>query len=114
MVKLKICDWRTFVYIKMNRIEKEKIIVEKMIRLYCHRKEGNKDLCIECQKLLVYAKKRLDRCHFQNEKTTCNQCPIHCYSPEMKHRIKNIMRWAGPRMLVFYPIVAIKHILQEL
>ena len=91
--------------------EKEKAIVEQMIRLYCRKKEGNEQLCPKCKELLEYAKSRLDRCRFGNDKPTCKSCPIHCYRPEMRKRIKTIMRWSGPRMIIYYPLVAIKHFL---
>lgn len=42
----------------MNRIEREKHTVSLMIRLYCRKKEGNKNLCSECRKLEEYAHKR--------------------------------------------------------
>lgn len=35
-----------------------------MIRLYCRRKEGNKELCPQCLELLEYARMRLSRCPF--------------------------------------------------
>ena len=55
-----------------------------MIRLYCRRKEGNKELCPQCLELLEYARTRLSRCPFGENKTTCRLCPVHCYKPEMK------------------------------
>ena len=95
----------------MNRIDKEKRIVEQMIRLYCKRKEGNVTLCPECERLLTYAHARLARCRFGERKKTCKKCPIHCYRPEMKERIRGVMRWAGPRMLVYHPMTTIRHLL---
>ncbi|MBS7408387.1 MAG: nitrous oxide-stimulated promoter family protein, partial [Prevotellamassilia sp.] len=41
-------------------------------------------------------------------------CPIHCYRPEMKDKIRHVMRWAGPRMMVYHPFAAIKHLLREM
>lgn len=98
----------------MNKIEREKATVEKMIRLYCRHKEGNRDLCAECRELLEYAQKRLSRCPFGKEKSTCRKCPIHCYKPEMRERMKAVMKYAGPRMLVYHPAAAIRHIINEL
>lgn len=68
-----------------------------MIRLYCRRKEGNKELCPQCLELLEYARMRLSRCPFGENKTTCRLCPVHCYKPEMKKRMQEVMRYAGPR-----------------
>ena len=103
-----------------STIDKEKHIVELMIRLYCRRKEGHdnhcrcKDdhdnLCPECQALLDYALLRLSRCPFGENKTSCRRCPVHCYSPLMRERIRIVMRYSGPRMLLYHPIETLKHL----
>ncbi len=38
-----------------RRVEKEKKVVEQMIRLYCRKHEGHAGLCPSCQTLLGYA-----------------------------------------------------------
>lgn len=98
----------------MNHIEEEKKVVEQMIRLYCRKKEGNPQLCEKCRELLAYAMSRLDHCKFGENKPTCRKCPVHCYCPDMKMRIKIVMRWSGPRMIFYHPVSAIKHILREM
>ena len=97
-----------------TRIEEEKAVVEQMIRLYCRRFEGNDELCPSCKALLDYARCRLDRCRFGEHKTTCKKCPVHCYRPEMKERIRIVMRWSGPRMIIYHPIAAVRHLLREM
>ena len=97
----------------MSRIEKEKQTVEQMIRLYCRKKEGNGTLCPQCRELLEYAQTRLSRCPFGDGKSTCRICTVHCYKPEMRERMRVVMRWAGPRMLFYHPVAAIRHLWQE-
>ena len=97
----------------MSRIAHEKKTVEQMIRLYCRLKEGNRTLCPDCQTLLVYAHKRLDHCKFGEGKSTCRKCPIHCYKPDMRERMRQVMRFAGPRVMLFHPIMAIRHLWDE-
>ena len=63
---------------KMNRIKEEQRVVEQMIRLYCRKMEGNKELCPSCKELLQYATARLGRCKFGENKPTCKKCPILC------------------------------------
>ena len=92
-----------------SKIEREKAIVEKMIRLYCRHKEKNKNLCGECKEIIDYAHKRLDNCKYGERKTSCKKCPIHCYRPEMKAKIKAVMRYSGPRIFFYHPFVTIKH-----
>lgn len=94
-----------------SRIGKEKRVVEQMIRLYCRKKEGNASLCPDCEALLQYAFVRLDRCRFGEEKTSCKRCPVHCYKPAMRDRMREVMRFAGPRMLWHAPWEAIRHLL---
>ena len=88
-----------------KRIEEEKAVVGLMIRLYCRKHEGNKTLCPKCKELLTYA---------NGGKPTCKKCAIHCYRTEMKERIRIVMRWAGPRMILYHPFAAIRHFLREL
>lgn len=97
----------------VSPIEQEKKTVEQMIRLYCRRKEGNKELCPSCSKLLEYAHARLSRCPFGEKKSTCRLCTVHCYKPEMKERMRTVMRFAGSQMLLYHPIAAIRHLWKE-
>ncbi|QGH62014.1 nitrous oxide-stimulated promoter family protein [Serratia proteamaculans] len=64
--------------------------------------------------LAEYAKKRLERCYFQERKPACQKCPIHCYQPAQREEIKAVMRWAGPRMLRYAPLTTLWHLLDEL
>ncbi|MGC9077460.1 MAG: nitrous oxide-stimulated promoter family protein [Candidatus Kapaibacteriota bacterium] len=97
-----------------SRLQREKITIEKMIKLYCklnHNTKGN--LCQECTNLLDYAFKRIDNCPYSVDKPVCNKCPIHCYKKDMRERIRLVMRFSGPRMLRYHPILAILHILDK-
>ena len=99
---------------KHDRIEEEKAVVEQMIRLYCQKYEGHDELCPSCKELLDYAHCRLDRCRYGEHKPTCKKCPVHCYRPEMKERIRMVMRWSGPRMIIYHPIAALRHLYREM
>ncbi len=96
----------------MTRIEREKHTVELMIRLYCRKAEESRELCEECRELLMYACKRLDACKFECDKPSCKKCPVHCYKPEMRERIRRVMRYAGPRMMLYHPVAAVRHLLE--
>jgi hypothetical protein len=93
---------------------RERKTVEAMIRLYCddhHRGKGALDA--QCEDLLEYALERLEGCPFQENKPTCARCRVHCYRPEMRERIRSVMRYAGPRMLFRYPVLALLHLLDR-
>lgn len=94
----------------------EKNVIHKMIRLYCrqnHPRQAGQTLCDDCRGLLEYALKRLDHCKFGANKPTCEKCPVHCYKPEMREKVKTVMRYAGPRMIIAHPVDAVKHIIKN-
>ena len=94
------------------RMTRERRTVAVMIALYCrdhHRSEDT--LCPECSELMGYAHARLDKCPFGEGKTTCARCPVHCYRPAMRERIRTVMRYAGPRMILRHPVLALRHLI---
>ncbi|MCI6671444.1 MAG: nitrous oxide-stimulated promoter family protein [Prevotella sp.] len=93
----------------MSRIEKEKIIVKEMIALYAKHKEGKKIIDGHYKELADYCEKRLDKCYWGEKKPACKACTIHCYGKAKREEIKKVMRWAGPRMLLYRPWFTIKH-----
>ena len=96
--------------------EKEIEVVKLMIELYCHKKHGTKkhELCNDCQELLEYVEFRRSKCPFGENKTFCSNCKVHCYEPEHRERIRQVMRFSGPRMMFHHPIIAIKHVTETL
>ncbi len=103
----------------MNKVEKkrqkEQYVVEEMIRLYCRKQHTEYDkksgqMCPVCQNLSDYAKLRSEKCPFMEHKTFCANCKIHCYKPEMREQIRQVMRFSGPRMLLYHPGLAIWHL----
>ena len=114
-----------------SKIEIEKRTVAAMIALYCRGKghgvysdvsasktlsskrttsSSSPFLCPECSELLHYAHRRLERCRLGEEKPSCTRCPVHCYRKDMRERIRQVMRYSGPRMLLYDPIMAIRHL----
>lgn len=92
--------------------EREKRVVAEMIALYCRKQHGQHDeLCQECAALAAYAQARSDHCPFMEEKTFCANCPVHCYKPEMREKIREVMRFSGPRMLFVHPLMALHHVI---
>ena len=70
---------------------------------------GASGLCLECHALLDYAACRLAVCPFGTAKPAFADCPVHCYRPAMKEAVKQVMRYAGPRMLLRHPFLALMH-----
>ncbi|HIR40765.1 MAG TPA: nitrous oxide-stimulated promoter family protein [Candidatus Egerieicola pullicola] len=93
--------------------EREKAMVSQMIALYCKKQHHTKQgLCPDCAALDAYARQRSDRCPFMETKTFCSNCKVHCYKPEMREKIRQVMRFSGPRMLFHHPIAAIRHVME--
>lgn len=94
------------------RMKREYKTIGAMIRITCHEQHGTEDgLCAECQDLQDYAFARLAKCPFQEQKTTCANCAVHCYRKDYRARIREVMRYAGPRMIKSHPVLAILHLL---
>ncbi|MDD3322299.1 MAG: nitrous oxide-stimulated promoter family protein [Paludibacter sp.] len=97
----------------MGKIDSEKKVIQNMIRLYCRKKHKGEELCDECNILLNYATDRLTKCPFKDEKPACADCKVHCYKTEMREKIRRVMRFSGPRMIIYYPKDFFIHILKK-
>lgn len=104
-----------------RRRAREERVISQMVALYC---AGNHDaasrteraccgepVCPACKAVDAYAVLRTARCRQMHAKTSCEKCPYHCYRPQEREQIRQVMRYAGPRMLTKHPIAAIRHLL---
>lgn len=90
---------------------REQETVATMIAFYCRKKHGSApELCTACQGLREYATRRIEHCMFQPDKPTCGKCPVHCYEADRREEIRQVMRFAGPRLLFVNPAAAIRHL----
>ena len=98
---------------RRGRMRREHETIAAMISIYCrgHHEKAGGELCGPCTALLAYANHRLDRCPFQDNKTTCARCAVHCYEPGMREKVRTVMKYAGPRMIHRHPILALFHFL---
>lgn len=95
-----------------RRLRRERRTVRAMVTLYCRHHHGRHGLCASCEELLAYADRRLDLCPYGSVKPTCANCPIHCYRPDPRQQMRDVMRFAGPRMLTRHPYLAIMHLIE--
>lgn len=96
------------------RIAREKATIRAMMQLFCNdHHTPAAGLCRDCEGLLTYALRRLEICPFQEKKPACSRCKVHCYSAEQRERVKAVMRYAGPRMLLRHPILSVLHLLDK-
>jgi hypothetical protein len=97
----------------MGRSERELRTVRIMIGMYCRNRHGGRMLCDDCRSLCSYAEKKILKCQFGAKKPACSQCPIHCYKPQMRKQIGEVMRYAGPKMMFSHPILAFRHLIAQ-
>ena len=71
--------------------EREKRMVSQMIELYCRKRHGSRS---------------------GEPKMFCSNCRVHCYRPDMRERIRVVMRFSGPRMIFLHPLAAIRHMVE--
>ncbi len=88
--------------------------IKVMVNLFCRDHHRGLTPCEQCLELLEYTVERVKQCPLQEQRTTCGQCHVHCFKPSMQKKIKEVMRYAGPRMLKAHPVLAAKHILKGL
>ena len=98
-----------------SKRERERYIVSQMIALYCKKKHGSQNgaLCKECQTLKEYAWQRSEKCPFMETKNFCSNCKVHCYKPAMREQIREVMRFSGPRMMLYHPVLAVRHVIES-
>ncbi len=97
----------------MAKLSTEALTLEAMVALACRRgRHGPEVPCPACRDLLDYALGRLVVCPYGQAKPTCLHCPIHCYAPDRRAAIRQVMRNAGPWMLFSHPWLSLRHFLR--
>jgi hypothetical protein len=100
------------------RLRREYRTMECMVGIWCadHHGPAQADAgpCEECRAFLAYAARRLEKCPYGEDKPTCAKCPIHCYKRAQREQAREIMRYAGPRMTLRHPWLALMHMLDKL
>lgn len=80
---------------KEQRIIKDAKVLTAFIKVYCRENHGSPDsLCAECSEVLEYSLKRNEKCPL-DPKPKCKDCTVHCYKPEMRDKIRKIMKFSG-------------------
>jgi hypothetical protein len=95
------------------RLLRELETIEAMTRIYCADHHGAPHPCAECQALMTYASKRLAVCTYGEDKPVCAKCQIHCYGKAMREKVREVMRYSGPRMILRHPWLALMHVVDK-
>ena len=98
-----------------SRLISESRTLQAMLEIYCHGHHQTAGiLCALCDNFLAYSLQRIEKCPFHENKPTSRKCPVHCYKKEKREMARTIMGYAGPRMLIYHPILTISHYMDEI
>ena len=99
----------------VTRHQKKDIrLIGKFVEVYCAGKHGAverspialpagleaRNLCPECAAFLEYAVTKRLKCPLEAEKPTCKHCRIHCYDRPRREKVREIMGYAGRRLMM--------------
>ncbi|KZL92740.1 nitrous oxide-stimulated promoter family protein [Clostridium magnum] len=98
---------------KKSRRVLEKEIFDKITIIYCKGNNHSVIPCSRCKEIMNYAHLRINSCTFGDDKKFCSKCTVHCFKPDMRENVKKIMRYSGPRIIFYHPIMAMKHLLSK-
>ena len=99
-----------------GRLKREHQTLVWMTAIYCeaHHTQHDGGLCHACAALMRYSETRLAKCPYGQSKPTCTKCPIHCYKKQQREYVRQVMRYAGPRMARRHPWRALSHMFDKL
>lgn len=80
----------------MGTVDHDTEILEKFAEVFCraHHAPEAGGLCPDCRDLLDYARTRRCNCPL-DPKPKCKDCPVHCYKPEYRQKIREVMKYSG-------------------
>jgi hypothetical protein len=95
--------------ISKDRFVREEKTFRHMAAIYCHHHHSGNRVCDKCEQLVQYVIERVNLCPYGDEKPVCGKCQTHCYDPAMRQDVRKVMMFAGPRMIMHHPMLAIRH-----
>lgn len=82
-------------------VERHARVLRLFVEVYCvahHVRPAGRPLCDECQGLVDYGRRKLERCPY-DPKPKCKECPTHCYGRAQRARVREVMRYSGMRFV---------------
>lgn len=67
-------------------------------------------LCPDCTKLLAHAFTKRTHCPME-PKPACKHCPNHCYHPNYREKIREVMRFSGRKLVLSGRLDLLFHLL---
>jgi Nitrous oxide-stimulated promoter len=92
------------------------LTLQSLFPIYCGKYHSSEkgELCDSCSAELEYAIHKTKICPEKDQGKTCSDCKVHCFEAEHRERIKEIMRFAGPRLIWSHPLLSVRYIYLKL
>lgn len=101
------------------KIARDLRTLARFIRIYCRHKHSDEpkrpprirgfdldalrirklELCTPCGKLLAHAFVKRAHCPY-SPKPACKHCQTHCYQPDYREQIRQVMRFSGRKLVL--------------
>jgi hypothetical protein len=89
-------------------------LLGKFVEVYCSGKHcgavmssfvlpaglGSRTICTECASFLEYAVVKRLNCPLEAEKPSCKHCRIHCYAPQQRDKVREMMSYSGRNLML--------------
>jgi len=120
----------TMVEVMRDPILKDLKVLATFIGVYCKHRHGDAPktpvqmkthdvqaiagkpvvLCAPCSKLLAHAFVKRSHCP-HSPKPACKDCPSHCYHPDYRAQIRQVMKYSGRRLVMSGRLDYLLHLL---
>ena len=89
-------------------------LIGKFVEVYCAGKHGAVErtpfslpeglgetkICSECAAFMEYAVSKRINCPLEAGKPSCKHCRIHCYGKDQREKVREIMAYAGRKLMM--------------
>lgn len=96
----------------MKPVEREIRNFAYMVAVFCRSRHSSEVPCESCAALLAAVSIKLRMCPFGEGKSACGRCRRNCFGGDLHSRTQQVMRVAGPRMLLRHPLQTLEHLAQ--
>lgn len=102
----------------MKRIDRDRRTLEAIGQIYCSGNHASaaKDsggMCSSCRDAIEGTLARTASCPNGHD-SNCQDCPIKCQRGDARARIRTIMAYAAPRMMLKHPIMTCEYLYKKL
>lgn len=102
---------------RVSSLDRDRATLVAIGSIYCKAHHGSaaagSKLCSECAELVEYAMVRTQKCP-NNHEGNCKDCAIRCYNGAMRDRVKAMMAYSAPRMLVRHPVMTVRYLRKKI